>query len=160
MKIKFLTLCVCMILSIIGANAETFDKKNSVTYNVSMHCGSCKNRIETNLPKEKGVTDLKVDLANKLVTVEYSEKTNAANIKAALTKMGFTVTPYDGKATMNGAQKSCCKMKQAGAQKSCCKMKQAGAKKSCCKMKQAGAKKSCCKMKQAGAQKSCCKMKK
>ena len=153
MKTKILSLCVCMLLSVISINAKINDKKKeTVTFLVSMTCGKCQQRIESNIPYEKGVTDLKVDLSKKLVTIEYrSDKTNAQNIKAALTKMGFTATPFNGlqKGKMNqGEKKSCCKDKKGqDEKKSCCKGKMnQGEKKSCCKDKKGhGEKKSCCK---------------
>ena len=148
MKTRVLSLCVCMLLCVLNIHAGNDKKKETVTYLVSMTCGNCQQRIEKNIPYEKGVTDLKVDLEHKLVTVEFrSDKTNAANIKAALTKMGFTVTPFNNGKVGKDAEKSCCKGKMNGEKKSCCKENKKGDKKSCCKGKMSGDKKSCCKNK-------------
>ena len=117
MKAKILSLCVFLLCCVMNVNAGNDKKKETVTYLVSMTCGNCQQRIEKNIPYEKGVTDLKVDLEKKLVTVEYrTDKTNATNIKGALTKMGFTVTPFNAlqKGKMSqGEKKSCCKDKKS-----------------------------------------------
>lgn len=98
MRTKIFALGALLLMSALSANAETFDKKKkkeTVTYLVSMTCENCQQRIESNIPYEKGVTDLKVDLPNKLVTIEYrSDKTTADKLKAAIKEMGFTVVPF------------------------------------------------------------------
>lgn len=97
MRTKILTLCTLFVLSLTSVNATITEKhkKETVTFLVSMTCGSCQKRIENNIPYEKGVTDLKVDLPKKLVTIEYrTDKTSADKLKAAIKKMGFTATPF------------------------------------------------------------------
>ena len=69
------------------------DKKNTVeiTFNVGMHCQSCKDRIEKNIPMEKGVKDLKVDLNKKEVTVVYNPvKTTVEKLIKAFQDLGYT----------------------------------------------------------------------
>ena len=97
MRTKILTLCALFTLSLTSVNAAIAEKhkKETVTFLVSMTCGNCQKRIESNIPYEKGVTDLKVDLPNKLVTIEYrTDKTTADKLKAAIKEMGFTATPF------------------------------------------------------------------
>ena len=100
MKTKIFVLGTLLLMSAFSVNAETFDKKKkkeTVTYLVSMTCENCQHRIESNIPYEKGVTDLKVDLPNKLVTIEYrTDKTTADKLKAAIKEMGFTAVPFKG----------------------------------------------------------------
>ena len=76
-----------------GASAKTADKKaktETVTFNVSMDCHNCQAKIEKNIPWEKGVKDLKVDLENKQVTIKYDPaKTNEAELKKAIEKLDF-----------------------------------------------------------------------
>ena len=73
-------------------------KKEKVTYIVSMTCENCKQRIEENIPFEKGVTDLKVDLPAKTVTIEYrADKTTPDKLKAAIQKLGYTAMPFHPK---------------------------------------------------------------
>lgn len=100
MKTKIFVLCALLVMCVFSVNAESGDKKKkkeTVTYLVSMTCENCQQRIESNIPYEKGVTDLKVDLPNKLVTIEYrTDKTTAEKLKAAIKEMGFTVVPFKG----------------------------------------------------------------
>ena len=57
---------------------------------VSMDCESCKTKIEKNIPFEKGVSDLKVDLPTKMVAIAYKpEKTTAEKLEKAIQKLGY-----------------------------------------------------------------------
>lgn len=109
MKAKIFTLCALFALSMTSVKAEIFEKhkKETVTFLVSMTCENCQKRIESNIPYEKGVTDLKVDLPKKLVTIEYrADKTTAANLRAAIKDMGFTATPFKTAKKGNETQKT------------------------------------------------------
>ena len=96
MKTKILALCTLLLVAVAHISAKDHNKhKDTVTYLVSMTCEKCQKRIESNIPFEKGVTDLKVDLPKKLVTIEYrTDKTNPEKLKNALKEMGYTVTPF------------------------------------------------------------------
>ena len=98
MKTRILALSALLTMTVFTTNGAVLDKKATkaeVTFLVSMTCESCQNRIESNIPYEKGVTDLQVDLPNKLVTIEYrKDKTTADKLKAAIKKMGFTAVPF------------------------------------------------------------------
>lgn len=57
---------------------------------VSMDCENCKAKIEKNIPFEKGVSDLKVDLPTKTVTITYKpRKTNPEKLEKALQNLGL-----------------------------------------------------------------------
>jgi periplasmic mercuric ion binding protein len=57
---------------------------------VSMDCENCKAKIEKNLPFEKGVTGLKVDLPTKIVMVAYKkDKTSPEKLEKAIQKLGY-----------------------------------------------------------------------
>lgn len=96
MKAKLFTPLLILMLfvtSVAFAQDKKGNDKETVTFEVSMHCQSCQKRIEKNIPYEKGVTDLKVDLPNKTVSIEYkSDKTTVANLQKAIEKLGYTVT--------------------------------------------------------------------
>ena len=98
MKTKIFTLVALLVMTSFTVNAAVLDKKDKkaeVTFLVSMSCESCQHRIESNIPYEKGVTDLHVDLPNKLVTIEYrKDKTTVDKLKAAIKEMGFTAVPF------------------------------------------------------------------
>jgi copper chaperone CopZ len=55
-----------------------------------MQCHNCKAKIEKNIPWEKGVKDLQVDLEEKTVTIIYNpQKTTEEKLQKAIEKLGF-----------------------------------------------------------------------
>ena len=70
---------------------KTKSKYEETVFKVNMSCQNCQAKIEKNIPWEKGVKDLKVDLEKKTVTVQYDQKkTTEANLEQAIKKLGFT----------------------------------------------------------------------
>lgn len=62
----------------------------TVVFATDIHCESCKKKIESNIPYEKGVKDLSVDIAKKEVAITYrTDKTNTEKLLAALNKLGY-----------------------------------------------------------------------
>ena len=114
MRTKLYALCALFLASSVSVNAETFekkDKKEEITYLVSMSCKKCQKRIEDNIAFEKGVTNMEIDLPKKLVTIEYrTDKTSPAKLKEAFKKLGFTATPFKG-AKKAEKKASCCQNK-------------------------------------------------
>jgi copper chaperone CopZ len=90
-----MTLAAVMIAAI-GFGAQAQDKKKGtleITFSVNMHCDHCKKKIESNIPFEKGVTDLKVNLDNKQVYIKYdAKKTDREKLQKAFEKLGYTAT--------------------------------------------------------------------
>jgi len=84
-----------LIMSVFTLNAQSKkqvkEKKTAeVTFNVSMHCKSCQEKIERNIPFEKGVKDLTVDLEHKTVKVVYNpRKTNEEKLKKAFENLDY-----------------------------------------------------------------------
>ena len=74
-----------------GAKAQSFaSSENVVKIKTSAICKMCKKRIERDLSLTKGVEEAELNLDNKVVTVAFnSKKTNAAEIKKAITKIGY-----------------------------------------------------------------------
>jgi copper chaperone CopZ len=67
--------------------------KETVVFNVSMTCENCQKRIEKNIAFEKGVTDMKVDLASKTVQIEFKKsQTTVQKLQEAIEKLGYEVT--------------------------------------------------------------------
>lgn len=67
-------------------------KTETTAFWVSIHCGSCQQRIMENLPFEKGVKDIKIDLETRRVEVTYDiKKTNSQKICQAIEKLGYEV---------------------------------------------------------------------
>jgi copper chaperone CopZ len=95
--IKMMLAAVLMTAVSFGAQAQ--DKKQDkngtveITFSVNMHCDHCKKKIESNIPFEKGVTDLKVNLDNKQVFIKYdAKKTDKEKLQKAIEKLGYTAT--------------------------------------------------------------------
>ncbi|MDR2449439.1 MAG: heavy-metal-associated domain-containing protein [Prevotellaceae bacterium] len=92
-----------VLITAVGFGAQAQDKKQDrkgtveITFSVNLHCDHCKKKIESNIPFEKGVTDLKVDLDNKQVYIKYdAKKTDREKLQKAIEKLGYTaaeVTP-------------------------------------------------------------------
>lgn len=63
----------------------------SITFDVNMHCQSCQEKIEKNIPFEKGVKDLVVDLEHKKVKVIYDpRKINEEKLIKAFQNLDYT----------------------------------------------------------------------
>lgn len=84
---------IVLMLTILSNNSFAAEKKNEkiTTFTVSMDCHGCVQKIEGNIPYEKGVKDLKVSLDNKECTVTYrSDKTTEQDLIKAFNKLGYT----------------------------------------------------------------------
>lgn len=97
--LKTLLICAALIAGVsVSAQqpAKTQDKKaktETVTFDVSLHCHNCQAKIEKNIPWEKGVKELQVDLENKQVTITYDpKKTNEDTLKKAIEELGYECT--------------------------------------------------------------------
>lgn len=66
-------------------------KTATVVFATNLHCDNCKKKIESNIAYERGVKDLKVDVASKTVSVTYrTDKTNSETLRQAISKLGYT----------------------------------------------------------------------
>lgn len=103
-----LTLFICLFALSFNAQAQTktkttkttktakeakvakVDKYENVSYKVNIHCEDCKREIESNIPFQKGVKDVKVDMSTNVVTVNFDpKKTDSDIIKKAFEKLDF-----------------------------------------------------------------------
>lgn len=88
---KWMLIISVMLLALTDAVAQKKGEK-TVVFNATLHCASCKAKIEKNIPYEKGVKDLKVDLEKKTITVTFREDKNTVeNLRKAIEKLGFQV---------------------------------------------------------------------
>lgn len=90
---KILIIALSLLTLTFAANAQDSKKSkiSEVKLSVNLHCDNCKQRIEKNIPFEKGIKDLDVNLDDKTVTVKYDNtKTDVEKIKASITKLGYT----------------------------------------------------------------------
>ncbi|MFR3330202.1 MAG: heavy-metal-associated domain-containing protein [Odoribacter splanchnicus] len=115
MKVIRLILIMTVMLSV--ALSVSAQKKNekTVVFVANLHCESCKAKVEKNLPFEKGVKDLKVDMKKQTITVTFREDKNTTeNLQKAIEKLNIEVKGIEGNNTSAKAktgekcEKSCC----------------------------------------------------
>lgn len=91
-KFVLITFLVSIPVMIFGqAKGKNLD---TVKFATSIDCDACVNTIMSNLPKEKGVKDVKCDLKTKEVTVTYQQdKTSTELVQRNIEKLGYTAKP-------------------------------------------------------------------
>ncbi|MCU0408836.1 MAG: heavy-metal-associated domain-containing protein [Bacteroidales bacterium] len=88
---KYIAAALLLIVPLLASGQEKQKTTETVKYKTSIDCQDCVNKIMGNLPQEKGIKDVKCDLATKEVTVTYSkDKSNPDQIKRSLEKLGYT----------------------------------------------------------------------
>ncbi|WP_251621463.1 heavy-metal-associated domain-containing protein [Odoribacter lunatus] len=94
--INFMLALVIVMATYAGVYAEKKDtkpKNKTVVYKATLHCESCKARVEKNIPYEKGVKDLKVDMQAQTVSVTFREDKNTQEgIQKAIEKLKIPVS--------------------------------------------------------------------
>ena len=90
-RLKQLCLTVLFLSAgILAFSQEPLKEKLSITFSSNMTCEGCKETITRNLSFEKGVTGLKVDLENNLITIEYkNRRTDPMKLRKAIEKIGY-----------------------------------------------------------------------
>ena len=93
LKGVIIALGIVLFSTISYADKKKDSKKTAtVVFAVEMDCMGCVNKLEKNIPYEKGVRNLKVDFKNQKVSITYKvDKTNEENLKKALEKLEFKV---------------------------------------------------------------------
>lgn len=98
-NIKYIVLILILALVLpinVSAQKKKDDNKQTVLFDVSMTCNSCKKRIEKNIAYEKGVTDMDVDLPSKTVKITFKkDKTTVDQLQAAIEDLGYTATIHN-----------------------------------------------------------------
>lgn len=73
-----------MLVSFTGKETKTIEIKTSTV------CEMCKERLERELVFEKGVKEVKVDLAANIINITYrADKTDPDQLRKAISKMGY-----------------------------------------------------------------------
>lgn len=94
--VNFILVLVIVMVAHAGVYAEKKEvkpKTKTVVYQATLHCESCKAKVEKNIPYEKGVKDLKVDMKAQTVTVTFREDKNTSEkIQKALEKLKIPVS--------------------------------------------------------------------
>lgn len=89
--VKFVLILAVMLAAVISVNAQKKGEK-TVVFNANLHCNSCKAKVEKNIPYEKGVKDLKIDMKKQTITITFREdKNNAEGLQKAIEKLGIEV---------------------------------------------------------------------
>lgn len=94
-RILATALTLIMGLTLLSTSAAAAGKGEgktaTVVFATNLHCDNCKKKIEGNIAYDKGVKDLKVDVANKTVSVTYrTDKTSSEALRQAIAKLGYT----------------------------------------------------------------------
>ena len=106
--VKGMLMVMALMLSTLSMSAENNKKEvKEVTFQVAMDCQSCANKITKNLSFEKGVKDIKADVAKQTVYIKYrADKSSNAKLKEALKKLGYEVKEVV--AGCSTKKKACC----------------------------------------------------
>lgn len=113
--VKFILMLVVLLSAASAVNAQKKGEK-TVVYKATLHCGSCKAKVEKNVAFEKGVKKLKVDMEAQTITVTFREDKNTAeDIKKAIEKQDVAVKSMETKE--EGKEKA--KPKAAADKKAC-----------------------------------------
>lgn len=65
----------------------------SVLLNVEgMSCGGCASKIQNNLKNNEAISDIKVSLEEKTVTIEGDDSLSNMGLKKEIEELGFSVT--------------------------------------------------------------------
>ncbi|MFZ5553181.1 MAG: heavy-metal-associated domain-containing protein [Bacteroidota bacterium] len=88
---------------------------SELTIKSSTVCEMCKTKIEKELVFEKGVKEVKVDIAAKTVWVRYkTDKTSPEKIKTALTNIGYKADDMPANEKAFEKLPACCKAEGCG----------------------------------------------
>ena len=121
MKRFVLMVAVISGMMFMSSNVEARGPKTeTVNFWVSIHCSSCQQRIMENLPFERGVRDISIDIETKSVEVVYNTKrTDSKKIRQAIEKLGYEV--HDNAFVSDEKKAGCCNSKDPD--HVCCKGK-------------------------------------
>lgn len=92
---QFFRIFIVAAFAIFALNTEASAQKKKeaeVTFSVNVDCPACVKKLESNLPFEKGVKDLKVSLEEQTVWFKYQPgKTTKEALAKAIEKFGYEV---------------------------------------------------------------------
>lgn len=103
---------VCCLVAVMAFGAASAQKKNdkkeskivTTTFVTDIDCEHCAKRIMENIPMERGVKDVEVDVPTKTVTVKYDA---SKNTKEGLVKAFESIRVKCFDAKENGAAAKC-----------------------------------------------------
>lgn len=95
--LKVIAITIVFAMSTLSGFSQENQKveKNSkevktVSFKSNLHCNSCVNNVKENIPYEKGVKDLNIDLDKNIITITYkADKTSEEELSKAIIKLGY-----------------------------------------------------------------------
>jgi periplasmic mercuric ion binding protein len=85
MRLKKIILSITLLLAVTIVNAQS-----ELKIKTSAECEMCKQKLESNIVYEMGIKFAKLNLDDKVLTVNYNpKKTSPEKIKAAISKLGY-----------------------------------------------------------------------
>ena len=88
---KLIIMMLLIVLPVLLIAQDEKKTTETVKFTTSITCNNCVNKIMTNLPQEKGIKDVKCNVATKEVVVTYQkDKNNPEQIIKSIEKLGFT----------------------------------------------------------------------
>lgn len=98
---RILTILCAVVL--VAASAFAKGEKQTVVFDVDLHCQGCINKIEKNIAFEKGVKDLVCDLEKKTVMVTFDPtKTSIDKLQKAFEAIGKPASVHQEKKACQG----------------------------------------------------------
>ncbi len=80
-----------LMLLTLSTQAQKKDLIKKVTFEVNLTCHNCEKLMMKNLPYEKGVKDVKVDLEKKEITLLFrDDKNSVAQLQKAIEDLDYT----------------------------------------------------------------------
>lgn len=113
-----------VLLIAIAFSAITFAKPAKVDIKTNITCGGCVSVIKTAMKDVQGIEKTSVDVASKIVTVDFDdEKINTEKLSKLIADAGYTAEVVDGGKSIETEPKQCATEKKCGSDKDCCKDK-------------------------------------
>lgn len=107
------TLKLILLLLVGFAGAAVAQKKTSekvVIQTPTVQCEMCKNRIESYMSREPGVTSVKVDFKKKTTTITYlTDRNNIEQLKTAIANAGYDADDVTAEESAYKKLPKCCK---------------------------------------------------
>ncbi|MFN8356701.1 MAG: heavy metal-associated domain-containing protein [Spirosomataceae bacterium] len=90
-------------------------KEETVKIKTSAICEMCKERIEKNLAYTKGVSDVNLNLDDKVVTIKFNaKKTSTQKLKEVINKTGYDADEVPADKVAYEKLPSCCQKEEGG----------------------------------------------
>lgn len=114
-----------LLLAMLAFSAMSFAKPAKVDIKTNITCGGCVSVIKSAMKDVKGIEETSVDVASKIVTVNFDDEViNSEKLSKLIVDAGYTAEFVDGGNSIKAEPKSCStKEKKCGSDKNCCKDK-------------------------------------